>query len=297
MRSVHLVSWLLGAMLLVGITGCERTAATPPAPPAGTTASPRTVVLSPALGLLLRDMGLVSTIVGRHGFDSYLPASIPSCGDQMGIDYERLLLVNPTHILTEWGSRDLPPKLLALGQERSWTIKDLSLVTLADARRSMLDIDAMFNPGKAPSPTAAAMAARMDAAWSRRSGLHPGRVLLVASLSPVAVFGPGSCHQEVLATIGGTPAMTEGKGYMSIDHEDIARLKPDVFILLLPIDGPVQQNHVHPLTPELLAKRLPPGMTVANTRLIDHPECQIPGVPMIRFADDLATALMQLAPR
>ena len=35
--------------------------------------------------------------------------------------------------------------LLALGQERSWTIKDLSLVTLADARRSMLDIDAMFN--------------------------------------------------------------------------------------------------------------------------------------------------------
>jgi ABC-type Fe3+-hydroxamate transport system substrate-binding protein len=297
MRVVHLLSWLLGAMLLVGISGCERTAPTPPAPPAGGTTPPRTVVLSPALGLLLRDMGLAPTVVGRHGFDSYLPASIPSCGDQMGIDYERLLLVNPTHILTEWGSRELPPKLLALGSERSWTIKDLSLVTLGDARRSMLDIDAMFNPGKSPSPVAAALAARMDAAWARRPGLHPGRVALIASLSPIAVFGPGSCHQEVLIAIGGTPAITEGKGYISMDHEDIARIKPDVFILLLPIDGPVQQNHVHPLTRELLATRLPPGMTEANTRIIDHPECQIPGVPMIRFADDLATALTQLAPR
>jgi len=275
--------------------GCDRApaAASPPVPVAAT--SPRTVVMSPALGLLMRDLGLQSTVVGRHGFDTYLPASIPTCGDQSGIDYERLLMVKPTHVLMEWGSRELPPKLVEICREHGWVLQDFPLVTLADARRGVLEMDRLLNPAPWPSAQAAALTGRMDAAWTRRDGIGTGRVLLVASLSPTAAFGPGSCHHEVLVAVGARPAIEEGAGYIDVDFEDIANLKPDVFILLLPSNLAAGADHVHELSKELLATNLPPGMTASNTRIIDHPECQIPGVPMVRFADDLVIALREIA--
>ena len=286
---------VLAIVAAVWPLGCERApaAASPPAPVAAT--APRTVVLSPALGLLMRDLGLQGTIVGRHGYDTYLPPSIPTCGDQSGIDFERLLMVKPTHVLTEWGSRELPPMLVETCREQGWVLQDFALVTLADARRGVLEMDRLLNPAPWPSAQAAALTSRMDAAWTKRDGIGTGRVLLVASLAPTAAFGPGSCHHEALVAVGARPAIEQGAGYIDVDFEDIANIKPDVFILLLPSNVAAGADHVHELSKELLATNLPPGMTASNTRIIDHPECQIPGVPMVRFADDLVIALREIA--
>jgi len=286
MRFSRVVS-LIAATLLAG---CSREAP-PPASEA-----PRLVVLSPAIGLAVTELGYGDRIVGRHGYDGFLPSSIPVCGDQAGIDYERLLQLRPTHVLTQWGSRDRPPRLLELGAANGWRLDDFRLLTLDDARTCVESIDGLLRPaGVTESANLRAIRDRMRAAWSKRSGLPQGRVLLLASLSPIAAFGPGSCHHEVLEAIGGVPAMTNAAAYVSLDHEDVAKLAPDVFILLAPREAASSpgESHVRILTSFAQGLRLPPGMTERNTRVIDDPQCQIPGVPMIRLADELEQAIRE----
>ncbi|MEY3231494.1 MAG: Vitamin B12-binding protein precursor [Planctomycetota bacterium] len=268
---------------------CGRSA---PEPPPAPDATPRIVVLSPAVASVVRELGHGDRIVGRHAFDSFLPASIPSCGDQAGIDYETLLTLRPTHVLTQWGSRDLPPRLVDLAQERGWRLSDHPMLSLGDIRRCVDAVGQALLPAD-PDGRVAALRRRMDEAWSPRAGLPAGRVLLLASISSPAAFGPGSCHQEVLEAIGATPALAAGGAFVSLDHEDITKLKPDLFILLLPGAGDPAGPSVVTLDHAARGTPLLPGMTPANTRVIVDPECQIPGVAMIRLADHLDAAIRQ----
>ena len=75
-------------------------------------------MLSPALAVIVRDLGLEANIVARHGFDIVLDKSIPVAGDQSGLDYEILLTAKPTHVLLEWGQREIPRRLGELMVER-----------------------------------------------------------------------------------------------------------------------------------------------------------------------------------
>lgn len=268
---------------------CER--ATPEPPPTAD-ATPRIVVLSPAVASVVRELGLADRIVGRHAFDSFLPAKIPSCGDQAGIDYETLLTLRPTHVLTQWGSRELPSRLVELARERGWRLSDHAMLSLGDIRRCVDAVGQALFPAD-PDGRVAALRRRMDEAWSPRAGLPAGRVLLLASIASPAAFGPGSCHQEVLEAIGATPALAAGGAFVSLDHEDITKLRPDVFIVLLPGAGDPSGPSVVTLEKAARGAPLLPGMTPANTRVIIDPECQIPGVAMIRLADLLDEAIRQ----
>lgn len=300
MRGVRATSVVVGAILrcatlalLAG--GCSKSDA-PSAPPVAAAGGERLVVLSPAVGVAVVELGYGDRIVGRHGYDGFLPATVPVCGDQAGIDYERVLQVRPTHVLTQWGSRERPPRLLELAGANAWNLADFRLLTLDDTRDCVETIDRLLRPaGVEASASLKALRERMRLTWSKRRGLPQGRVILLASLSPAAAFGPGSCHHEVLVAIGGVPALEKGSAYVSLDHEDLARLAPDVFILLSPRDGaPVAgERYVKPLSSVAQGVRPPPGMTERNTRVIDDPQCQIPGLPMLRLADELEQAIRE----
>ena len=282
----------LGAFVAVATcilaAGCGRTEPEPPSP----VGEPRVVVLSPAVASVLRDLGLEDRIVGRHAFDSWLPAAIPPCGDQAGIDYETLLTLRPTHVLTQWGSRELPPRLAELAGTRGWMLSDHPMLSLDDIRRCVDAMGEAFLPGDTDGRVAS-LKRRMDDAWSPRAGLPAGRVLLLASLGPPAAFGPGSCHQQVVEAIGATPAITTGGAFVTLDHEDVRRLAPDIFIVLLPGAGDASGPSVVPLEAAAKGAPLLPGMTAANTRVIVDPECQIPGMAMIRLADQLDAAIRE----
>ena len=88
---VWLLTFLVAAVCggLLSLAGCERQAEQR-APAAidepGSEQPPRIVVLSPALGVMLTDLGLAGHVVGRHGWDTLLDQSLPVCGDQTGLD-------------------------------------------------------------------------------------------------------------------------------------------------------------------------------------------------------------------
>ncbi len=272
--------------------------------------------------------------MGRHGFDSFLPDSLPVCGDQSGIAYERLLEANPTVVCTQWGSRDLPDRLTQLALRNGWIIHDEKLLSLADIRRATIALDRlargrpiMHAPstmhGKADNISSTSstifkvstssgvyltpddsqplrdLIELMDRTWSPMSPsqLPAGSVVLIGSLSPLAVLGPGSCHYELLSALGAShPSWLADKGaYVNVTGEDLAAISAPFYIIFDPLPPQRAAGEFAPIKP---AERiLGPGVVIsgANARLITDPACLTPSTSMIRVGNQIRQALTQLA--
>lgn len=258
-------------------------------------------MLSPAVAVIVRDLGIGSWIIARHGYDVWSPASLPVVGDQAGIDYEALIESRPTHILTEWGARPLPPKLESLAKERGWTLQNFETLKLGDLRETTRRL-AMLDP-RQPAWDDHPLKREMDRAWAPhdKSVAGAGRVLLIISAQPtVAVLGPRSAHHDILKLIGGVPAVTEGSPYQELDAEDIRHMAPDAIVLIRPRtpdqgdQGPTARELTNDEIDSLLgaiAKLDIPAVKLHRIGLIDHPLALLPSTSLIRFADDLASLL------
>lgn len=285
-------------------TACKRTAQPAPTPPT----TPRIVALSPAAAVTLRDLGLESKIVGRHAYDMVLDPALPSCGDQLGLDFENLLRVQPTHIVIQWGKRDLPSRLTELAAEHSWTITTYDPLTLADLRADTQRLAGVFAgaPGF-DAANAAHVMAEFDRAFAKRSPdlSRAGKVLLLWSASPPAALGPGSWHHQILQAIGGRPAIGEGAASIALDQEDALRLAPDAIVLVVPRDREAKSapSPAPPMDAETRAKLLGPlaaldlpAIRTNHVALLDDPLAHTPSTAMIRFADELAEVLVAWSP-
>jgi len=272
------------------------------------TGTPRIVALSPAVAVTLRDLGLADRIVGRHGYDLALDPAVPVCGDQLGIDYEALIRVRPTHILTEWGAREIPARLKELAAANNWSLRDYTQLKLDDVIDNTVklglefagkDAAALGGDAHAEAPPAAlgSLVNRMQAAWRKpHKPLTAGRILLLESIDPPAAVGPGSFHQDILQRIGGTPAITSGKAYMTLDLEDILRLAPDGIVLLAP--RPPRTPEGPPASTRDLIKRLGrigtldiPAIRNSRVALIDDPCCLLPGSSLLIYSEQLEAVL------
>jgi len=199
------------------------------APQPGAPGAVRIATNSPAVGVMLRDLGAADALVGRSGWDVASPASVPVVGDAAGLDYERLASVRPTHVYLESGAAQPPRRLVTLGEDVGYTIRTFQLtgldaaVTLADELHVLVGGD-----GRPPSADFAD-ALRADAGLA-----DAGRVLLLVAGDPPAALGPGSAHDELLRRMGATPAITEGGPYMPLDAEDLLAVAPDAIVVFDP---------------------------------------------------------------
>jgi ABC-type Fe3+-hydroxamate transport system substrate-binding protein len=287
---------LFGITLL--LAGCGRGSpgalgpGTPANPGDPSRSEPRCVVLSPALGIILTDLGRGSRIVGRHGADLILPDSLPICGDQQGLDYEALIRVAPTHILLERSAAGLSPRLSSLANQHGWTIRQYPLLTLDDIRRSTEDLASLTGAD------ASGLLKRMDEAWSPpEKGLdEAGRVLLLASVSPPSAIGPGSWHHDLLVRLGATPAITRGRPYMVLDAESLTRLAPDTIVLLSPrpVGSPQDPARAAQDRARLIAALSGydlPAVRRGRVFILDDPLALTPSTAMIGVAEQLAAML------
>ena len=282
----------------------------------------RLVVLSPALAVTLVDLGLEDAIVGRHGYDMVLRESVPVCGDQGGIDYERLLSVDPTHVLLEWGARELPERLRTLAGQRGWEISNHRLLTLDHVATTADDLYERFvrrgptesmppelsgflpNSASASNPIPGAVRTesdvprpgrRMAAAWGARDDreLFTGTVLLLGSIDPISALGPGSAHHELLVRMGATPALTEGAPWITLDAEDLIALDPGAIVLIAPRPRSATPGSSS-APPELRQTVDALALNAArhgHLALIDHPHALLPSTALIDVADDLRDIL------
>jgi len=291
------------AIMCGAMSGCERRGSGSASNPAAGTSKQRIVVLSPALAVTMKDLGLEGMVVGRHAYDLALDPALPVCGDQAGIDYEAMLGAKPTDVVIEWGSRDLPPRLTELARIHSWTLTSFStLLTLDEIRASAERLGSRFVPPERRADVEA-LVARMDRAWSKRGDFRgAGRVLIVMGTSPVvAVLGPGSFHQQILERIGGEPAIAEGSPYMELDAEDVLRCEPGMIVLVSPAPAGTARG-ARPLEAGESASRLGalaaldiPALKEGHLWLIDDPLALLPGSNMAGFADDLERGLRRFS--
>lgn len=265
-------------------------------------ATPRVAVLSPALGVMMVDLGASGVIVGRHGYDMVLDKSLPSCGDQSGVDYESLLSVRPTHVLIEWGSRPLPERLVELSSSRGWKVRTFTLLSLDDVTRSLADLAATLNDaGLDVSDRSASLSESLDRSMRPRPGLgRLGGVLMLMSVRPPAALGPGSVHHEILTRLGATPSLTKPSPYVELDTEDVRHLAPGVIVLVTPraigatpVAADTREARLSLLGP--LSTLDIPAVRDDRVIVIDDPLALLPTTRLADFAKELGDGLEALA--
>lgn len=283
---------LVAALAGAALAGCSERA---PAKGAPTPGRPRLAVLSPAVGVILRDLGQDHLAVGRSSYDMVLDPSLPACGDQAGINYELLVGARPTHVLTQWGSRELPHRLVELSRTNSWVVRDFRLLTLDDIAQTADELDRLLHAGE-PSERGRGLRARWEHALRHRGAAvaRCGAVLLIADLNPTGALGPGSCHHEILERIGGVAALHAGGPYQRLDHEDLVRLAPGAIVLVLPRPARTPEGgaRADPMAAlGSLGELSIPAVRLGRVAIIDDPLSQTPSSAMIGFADELARIL------
>lgn len=261
----------------------------------------RLAAVSPAIAITLRDLGLESSIVGRHAWDMALDPAVPIVGDQASIDFEALVGVRPTHVLLEWGVREPPERLRAMASERGWLVRSWSLLSYAQVRSSIEEIAAFAAQGRpagealATAARAAALTKGLDKACAPVDGAaKAGRVLLLGSTNPPAALGPGSFHQEILERMGATPATATGGAYIQLHLEDLKALAPDAIVMVDPREPRGTGEGAEPGW-DALAARLGgiagldiPAVRSRRVAVIDDPFSLTPSTALIPFAKRLA---------
>jgi ABC-type hemin transport system substrate-binding protein len=297
------------------------------------TRHPRVAALAPGIAQIVRDLGCGSLIVGRHSYDAWTDQSIPKCADQQGIDYEALIAANPTHVLLEWGKRELPERLTALARERGWVVSSYPLLTLDDVGHATVAIsgavvtdelaalradDAVLKPPATPSPQQIErekalqvapykLSERLDRAYRNNPALAgAGRVLLLSQevgengrAGHPAALGPGSYSHDILVRIGGKTATQAGKAFMPMDAEDVAAIAPEAIVIIRPRRPDAPAGSPAPGVDELLRSLGPlarldiPAVKAKRVALIDDPMALVPGTNLPSFADALRAILSE----
>ncbi len=252
------------------------------------------MVLSPGLAATLVDLGVEDSIVGRHAYDMALDPGVPICGDQSGVDYERLLTLRPTHVLIEWGERPLPGRLVSLASDRGWELINYRLRNLEELIETSDDLARRFAPER-PAPSVL-----FGEALRREPGLERlGPVLLLASVDPPSVVGPGSFHHDILVRLGGLPAIGEDHPmaamWIELDAEDVLTLDPGAIVLIRPRPGAgADATPAREPTPGELGaiERLPiRAVELGRLGVIEQPLSLTPSTAMIDLADQLRATL------
>lgn len=276
----------------IAIPACERNVAPQPSP-----AAARVVPFSPGLALLMREMGLSDRIVGRHAFDTATDPQIPVVGDITGVDQEAFLRIAPQLVLVQRSAQSPPDFLVRSDAEGRFSLVVVPLLSLDDIPGAVRTMDRHIATIEQRAPmlddpdsAASKLVARMELAFAPHPARYAdaGRVLLLASINPPAAFGPGSWHHDLLLRVGATPAITDGAPYITIDTEEILRLKPDAIILI-----EAQDPDPTPILARLgpLSKLNVPAIANGRLAAIDDPFIMTPSPAMIDFAQRLDVLL------
>ena len=287
-----------------------------------TQAEPRFAVFSPAIGVMLRDLGFEDDIVGRHSFDSALSRSIPVVGTHIEIDDEVLINSNPTILIFEDNSVAIPDRITQLAQNRGWSIWTYKLGSLDDIANTLDDLylKLVGFPGDANSdndPTTFAVdptkrfdielpSARLARAWSQigRDASCAGRTLLLAGVDPPGALGPGSFHAQLIDRLGITNALNSGGMWQELDLEDIAMLAPDSILIFRPSSEQAQIGEPVPLSWGEIEQAMGPIASLSipavqsrRVGVITHPQALLPSSTLGQVADEIRKTLAQWCER
>lgn len=318
MRCIRLTLFLLLPVLLFGCSGGSTESAGEQQSQEQASESPRFAVFSPAIGVMLRDLGFEDDIVGRHSYDNALSTAIPVVGSHMDIDTEKLISVEPTILIFEQNSIEIPGHIRELAEDREWTIWTYKLESLDDIAQTIDDLylklvgfPADRNSDDDPTtfevdPTerfnVELPSARLVRAWSNvgDDAQAAGRTLLLAGTDPAGALGPGSFHAQMIERMGIESAVEGGGMWQELDLEDVIRLAPDSILLFssLPVSEDPQFGEPKPLAwDETLVMLGPlaglpiPAIEHQRVAVIRHPQALLPSSTLAQVAGQVRKTL------
>ncbi len=287
--TLPVTAWMIVATL---VCGCRQ--AEPPAAPPGPL---RIVSMSPAISRTLVDFGVQDKIVGRSAWCASLDPAIPVAGDLYDVDYERLIRLEPTHVLVQPPSTGLDPTLQRLAAERGWVIGRWTFDTLDDIEQMVREVPELLYPQGGVS-RAAATARAADLLNRIAAALTPGtaarwrgRTLLVADTDPaILVFGHGTYLHDVLTALGGRNATTT-RGWTELSLEDVVRLDPEAIILVRD-RGPADIGPLEAAGP--LASLDTTARREGRIAVLWHADAMLPSTAVIDVAEQMGQVLERL---
>jgi ABC-type hemin transport system substrate-binding protein len=277
---------------------------------------PRFAVFSPAIGVMLRDLGFEDNIVGRHSYDNALAQSIPVVGSHIEIDDEMLITVDPNILVFEANTIEIPPRIQTLADERGWliwthkleSIDDIA-ITLDDLYLKLVGFPSDANSDDDPltfevDPTKQfeieLPSARLARAWSAigQDAQAAGRILLLAGTDPPGALGPGSFHAQLIRRIGVQPAIENGGMWQQLDLEDIITLEPDSILIFSPSQEQQQIGEPRPMRWSEIQSHLGPiagidipAIHTQQVGVITHPQGLLPSSTLAQVADEIRKTL------
>lgn len=265
--------------------------------------APRIASLSPAISRTLVDLGLEDSIVGRSPFCDFLDGSVPIVGDLRSANYERLIELNPTHVLVQEPQAGGDPALRRLADEHGWELRQWSGVdTIDDIEAMVRDLPSiLYEPGADEQAAVAARSAELlnEIASALAPGeaadeLWRGRTLLVYALSPLGVFGRETYLHDVLVRFGAANAV-EAEGWVQLTLEDVTRLDPGAIILIRPAP---REGRLEPIDPIEAAGALA-TLDIEATRarriaILAHPDAMMPSTAISEVAAEMRDVLRRL---
>ena len=277
----------------------------------------RLAALSPAIAVMLRDLGYEDRIVAKHDYDLILSDQIPAAGSELGFDLETLIETKPTHVFFQRTSAERSSRFSQIADEQGWVVFERPLNTLDDIATTMDDLYYLFNgfpqrePGQHDMSEAldhALPSAALATTWSDLGPVadHAGRVLVLGSVDPIGAMGPGSYHYQIIERLGATPAITEGSMWIELDYEDLIELNPDAIIIIAPRVGTDESAEserfaepAQPTVEDALALLGPiadlPISAIERNQIgiIDHPLGLLPSGALGEVAQDIARMLRE----
>lgn len=220
-------SWPISLLLLAVLAsaGCRDRR---PAPAAGGIVS-----LTPAGTDLLMAMGLTNRIVGVSAYEpnEAMRRNLPKVGDYLRVDWERITELRPAFMLVQGKADRLPPGVREKCKELGVTPVILQIDRLADIDAAIKKIGDLTGEKAAATKVIDDLAHRRAVLLASEQPA-PVPALIVFSDSGTQVVGRENFIDDALTIAGGANVLP-GKGYLTIDREKLASLRPKVVFLVL----------------------------------------------------------------
>ena len=187
----------------------------------------RIISLSPSITATIVDMGAQQLLVGRSSFCEAGDMNIPVVGDLYEIDYERLLLLQPTKVLVQKTAVRIDSHLLQLAEQENFTLHTWEINRISDIKKLHDDLLDILSLDGEPLQIS-------DCELSELGEELPTPILIMTAGSQREAglcFGQQTYLDDVLVMIGGKNAL-EASGWLPLSLEDIVNLQPAAILIV-----------------------------------------------------------------
>lgn len=183
----------------------------------------RIVSLSPGISQTLVDLGYSDNIVGRSAFCTAIPLTVPVVGDLLGVDYERLRKLHPSHVFVQKTESQIDQHLVNLSQSGAFALQSWKLDRLEDIKELVLGLSTQL--GDSPEELAIILEGEKQI---------PSPVLIVTQGTAGSVglcFGVDTYLDDILNLMDSQNALLQS-GWRTLSLEDIVSLQPACILVV-----------------------------------------------------------------